>query len=323
MTHRTFFFIAFFLIFTGLISSFGMKEQPAPTPASVVLIGWDGADRRVVQKLMARGKLPQLRRISKSGSLVNIDVQGETDTRAGWAEILTGCEPSVTGVYSNVRYNDLPCDHTIFERLKYHFGSLGIATGAFIAKQGYVLTGPSPLNAIDEYKEGLLRDSAVAAEAVSFISRHQGKRFFLFVHFDGPDKQGHGFGEFSREYRTAIREADRLTGRILSRLHASDIFEKTAVYVTADHGFDKGKTTHKNAPEVFLASSDPMLIANGTRSDITPTILHRMGLSMNEITPQVSGISLSSKKPEPWKKTGRRRPVNTLGPESSSAKSGS
>ena len=301
-----------------------MKEQSvARTPTSVVLIGWDGADRRVVHKLMAHGKLPHLRRLSKSGSFVDIDVQGETDTRAGWAEILTGCEPSVTGVYSNVRYNDLPCDHTIFERLKYHFSSQGIATGAFIAKQGYVLTGPSPLGSIDEYKEGLLRDSAVSAEAVSFIARHQNERFFLFVHFDGPDKQGHGFGEFSREYRMAIRKADWLTGRILSQLRASDLLEKTAVYVTADHGFDKGKTTHKNAPRVFLASNDPTISESGTRFDITPTILHRMGISMNEITPQISGISLSSEKLRFWEKQHRWRPVSTLEPVLSSAKSGS
>jgi hypothetical protein len=269
---------------------------PVQDPTSIVLIGWDGADRRVVQKLIARGKLPNLQALSKTGSFVDITVQGTTDTRAGWAEILTGCLPSVTGVYSNVRYNEVPCGYTIFERLKRHFGGNEITTAAFIGKEGYVLTGPHPLYAIDEIKDGLVQDSVVAGHAVSFLARHSKERFFLFVHFDGPDRKGHGFGEFSREYRQAIREADRQTGIIMKQLRDLGLLQNTTVYVTADHGFDKNKITHHNAPDVFLASSDPAITSSGSLSDITPTMLHRLGVHMNETTPQVNGIALSKAK---------------------------
>jgi hypothetical protein len=300
MLKQTKLWIFFLSIWVGLCAAYSINARIATQdPTVFVLIGWDGADRRAVNKMMARGKLPNLRALSKKGSFVDINVQGTTDTRAGWAEILTGCDPSVTGVFSNMRYNAIPCGHTIFERLKYHFGAQGIATAAFIAKQGYVLTGPSPFNAIDEFKDGLLRDSVAAGEAISFIQRHRNGRFFLFVHFDGPDKQGHGYGEFSREYRRAIQEADRQTGIILKRLRESNLMGKTAVYVTADHGFDKGKTTHKNAPEVFLASNDPAITVSGNRADITPTILYRAGIAMDETTPQVSGMTLSAGKSNP------------------------
>ncbi|MBN1128433.1 MAG: hypothetical protein JXA71_05570, partial [Chitinispirillaceae bacterium] len=78
------------------------------------------------------------------------------------------------------------------------------------------------------------------------------------------------------------------------------ILRKTAVYVAADHGFDRNKTTHHNAPDVFLASSDPAIAGRGSLADITPTILHRLGVSMNEATPQINGTALSVAKKFPF-----------------------
>jgi hypothetical protein len=87
-------------------------------PRNVILIGWDGAQRAHVQECLARGELPTLKKLSEQGALVDIDVvNGATDTKAGWSQILTGYNPEATGVYSNGKYRDIPKGLSVFERL--------------------------------------------------------------------------------------------------------------------------------------------------------------------------------------------------------------
>ncbi|MGV8121407.1 MAG: hypothetical protein AB2L14_16735 [Candidatus Xenobiia bacterium LiM19] len=39
---------------------------------------------------------------------MDIDIRGVTDTNAGWAQILTGYYPEISGVYSNRLYRPIP-----------------------------------------------------------------------------------------------------------------------------------------------------------------------------------------------------------------------
>ena len=96
---------------------------------NVILIGWDGAQRNHMYELLDDGKLPYLSELIKEGSLVEIDVTtGATHTKPGWAEILTGYGPDITGVYSNFDYKPIPQGYTIFERLEEYFGEDNIVT---------------------------------------------------------------------------------------------------------------------------------------------------------------------------------------------------
>jgi hypothetical protein len=127
-------------IMVAATSAFSRDKTPVPR-YNVILIGWDGADRGHVFNMLNRGKLPNLQRLVRKGALIPVDVLGATDTKAGWAEILTGCGPAITNVYSNTNYRPMPEGVTIFDRVKQYFGPTAYKKAAIIAKEGCVLAG--------------------------------------------------------------------------------------------------------------------------------------------------------------------------------------
>ncbi|MBM2825782.1 MAG: Alkaline phosphatase [Dehalococcoidales bacterium] len=311
------------------------EPSPAPiaasvTPRNIILIGWDGAQRNHVKESMKRGELPNLQKLSSEGTLVAIDILRATDTKAGWTQILTGYEPEMTGVFSNGRYGPISKGYTVFERLEQFFGRENFVTVAVVGKKGNVDADPprrKPLKegerpegtvvvewgvrydlvpakpyyytkeGMDVFINGLVKDEGVGAKAVELLEQYKDKPFFFFVHFAEVDQKGHGFGENSKEYNDALISADTWTGRIMEKLKELGIYDKTLLYVTADHGFDEGMTSHNDAPYVFLATNDSKVLRRGERADIAPTILKRFGLDLDKITPPLDGHTLT----EPYK----------------------
>ncbi len=146
---------------------------------------------------------------------------------------------------------------------------------------------------MDLFLNGLLENERVGNKAIEFLELYKDKPFFFFVHFAEPDHSGHKFGENSKEYNDALISDDYWTGKIMEKLKELNLYDKTLIYVTSDHGFDEGKKTHTNAPYIFLATNDKMVIRDGERADIAPTILERFGLDLNKINPPLSGRSLT------------------------------
>jgi len=107
----------------------------AEHPRNVILIGWDGAQREHVDQCLSRNELPNLKQLIDQGKYVKIDIEGTTDTKAGWTQILTGYYPEVTGVYSNGKYQPVPKDLSIFERLEKQSGTNDFVTVAVIGKK--------------------------------------------------------------------------------------------------------------------------------------------------------------------------------------------
>jgi hypothetical protein len=111
----------------------------AELPSNIVLIGWDGAQRDHLEQMIARNEVPTLMALAAQGGMVDIDITtGATDTKAGWAQILTGYVPEKTGVFSNSKYQPIPEGYTVFERLEGYFGSDNIVTLAMVGKKGNV-----------------------------------------------------------------------------------------------------------------------------------------------------------------------------------------
>jgi arylsulfatase A-like enzyme len=90
-----------------------------------------------VQECLERGELPTLKALAAEGTMLDQEVKGKTDTKAGWTQTLTGYNPNVTGVYSNARYHDVPKGLSLFERLKEHFGKDNLACVAVIGKKSH------------------------------------------------------------------------------------------------------------------------------------------------------------------------------------------
>ncbi|GBC96344.1 Phosphopentomutase [bacterium HR16] len=146
---------------------------------------------------------------------------------------------------------------------------------------------------MDVFINGLMRDDVVGAKALEMLERYRDKRFFFFIHFAEVDHQGHQYGENSKEYNDALISGDRWLGRIVQKLKELKLYDKTLIYVTADHGFDEGMKTHADAPYVFLATNDKGIVRRGTRADIAPTILERFGIDLKRIEPPLDGHPLT------------------------------
>ena len=122
-------------------------------PQNIILFGWDGAQRDHVKECLSRKELPNLQKLIDEGVLVEIDIEGTTDTKAGWSQILTGYYPEVTGVYSNGRYQPIPKGLSIGERLEKHFGADNIVTLAVIGKKGHVDADPPKKTKVEDEQE--------------------------------------------------------------------------------------------------------------------------------------------------------------------------
>jgi hypothetical protein len=311
---------------TGAASSQGREGQPRNS----ILIGWDGAQRNHVKESLNRGELPNLKGLSSEGALVAIDILRVTDTKAGWTQILTGYEPEVTGVFRNRYFQPIPRGYTVFERLEEFFGPDNFVTVAVIGKKGNVGAKPpqrKPLKkgekkragekiiveegvkyrlipgepyyytkeAMDVFINGLEKDKRVGSKTLELLEQYRDNRFFFFVHFAEVDHKGHRYGENSEEYNEALKSADFWTGKIMEKLKELKLYDKTLIYVTADHGFDEGMKSHGDAPYVFLATNDSKVIRRGERADIAPTILDRFGLDLTGIKPPLDGHPLTKR----------------------------
>lgn len=145
---------------------------------------------------------------------------------------------------------------------------------------------------VDEWHFGLIKDQAVGDKTLELLDRYGKKPFFFFVHFAEVDHSGHQHGENSKEYDEAIISGDYQLGRIVEKLRQLGVYEKTLIYVTADHGFDLGATSHRAAPYIFLGTNDKRVIRGGARVDIAPTILARLGVDLKSIQPPLDGEPL-------------------------------
>lgn len=135
----------------------------------------------------------------------------------------------------------------------------------------YQVNGPLMLGYLDKYGKG---------------------RLCAFFHFSDPDHMGHNHGENSTEYNQALIDCDKMLGQCVAKLKELGVYDKTMIFVTADHGFDEGKTSHSNAPTVFLAANMPLTRA-GNQRDVPTTILAEMGFDVTKAEPKLTGVVLT------------------------------
>lgn len=341
---RTAAFLFAVLALAGVVKAQEPAPKSAPLPQNVILFGWDGAQREHVTQALIRGDLPTLQGIAKSGAWVEIEIEGTTDTKAGWTQILTGYRPEVTGVYSNRKYQPIPKGLTIFERLPKDYASLAVigkkgnvdagaprkeriegqakrgrlaADARIIEENGvkYIVAPGKPYfhtkQAMDVFENGLKQDEAVGRRAIALLQEHRKRPFFLFVHFAEVDASGHRFGENSPEYQRALISNDYWTGRVLTALRELGLEKRTLVYVTADHGFDENLKGHRAAPHVFLATNDKRVCRGGRRQDIAPTIYQALGIDPRAFDPPLDGKSLREQLQQPRKKRAQKKTKKT------------
>jgi arylsulfatase A-like enzyme len=173
--------------------------------------------------------------------------------------------------------------------------------------------------ACNEWFFGLTEDAKVGDKALEMLDKYKDTPFFFFVHCAEVDHSGHKFGEPSKEYNDAIVSGDTQLGRLVEKLKALNLYEKTRIYVTADHGFDVGGEGHGYAPYVFLATNDKKVMRDGTRADIAPTVLDSFGLDLSRIEPRLDGESLRAAATKPVEKAPATKPGGRAGKKNKKA----
>jgi hypothetical protein len=177
--------------------------------------------------------------------------------------------------------------------------------GQIVEEDGvkYLVFGGSPYytmhQSCDVWEYGLAKDVKVGTRAIDLLEKYQDKPFFFFVHFAEVDHSGHAHGENSVEYNDALISNDTWTGKIIAKLEELGLYDRTLVYVTADHGFDEDKKSHSYAPFVFLGTNDPLVKRAGMRQDVAPTILARFGLDLSKFQPPLDGETLTAAATKP------------------------
>jgi len=281
-----------------------------PQYPNVIVLGWDGVQRDHLYEMLNRGELPNLRRLFTEGILLNTTIpvgtfkvgrEHATDTKSGWAQINTGYAANITGVYSNGNFSEIPDGYTVFERVKAFFDEnivTAMITGKFTPLVANLDPGTPYANALPEIDvfDVVGRKAYVTGASIyEFLKTHGAGHYYAFFHLADPDSAGHGSGENSPQYEESFRTCDEWLGIMVAQLRMLGVYERTYIYVTADHGFDEGGTGHSNAPYIFLATNDPLVpFKNNTWLwDVAPTALCRAGLDVSQIDPPLTGTSLA------------------------------
>ncbi|MPZ16415.1 MAG: sulfatase-like hydrolase/transferase [Luteitalea sp.] len=207
----------------------GIDGLGAYTPRPSENPSLDGLRKRGAWTMHARGVMP-------------------TSSSPNWASMIMGAGPEQHGVTSNdwePDAFDIPPSvsgpgaifPTIFSLLREQRPSAKIGCFHDWDDFGRLLER----KAVDRIEDGDGPDDTVA-RAVRYIRSDEPD--FLFVQLDHVDHTAHERGYGTKEFYTAVAQADRLIGDLLGALEEAGILDETAVLVTADHGFPNGSKKH-------------------------------------------------------------------------------
>jgi arylsulfatase A-like enzyme/Flp pilus assembly protein TadD len=153
------------------------------------------------------------------------------------------------------------------------------------------------------------RGGEVVDHALAWLSKHQQRPFFMWVHLFDPHEPYDPPEPYKTRYAKALYDgeiayADSAMGKFLGELKKQGLYDGTLIALAADHGESlgaHGEDTHG----IFLYDETihvPLLIklpnggSAGRRienpvelADIVPTVLQRIGI---EVPKQVQGVSL-------------------------------
>jgi arylsulfatase A-like enzyme/Tfp pilus assembly protein PilF len=266
---------------------------------------------------------PQIDRLANEGVLFEHNIVQTPLTLPSHSSIMTGTYPFYHGVRDNGGFYLDKSHHTLAESLKKN----GYATGAFVA--AFVLDSRWGLDQgfdtyydnfdLTKYKTVSLdsvqrRGDEVLAEAYKWLENRSQQKFFAWIHlydphtpYDPPEpyKTEYKGGHF-RLYDGEIAYVDQLIGEFRDFMEKKNLFDKTLIIFTADHGESLGE--HKESAHGFFlydsAIRVPLIIrfpegkfagrvvSPQVKSiDIMPTVLHLLG---EEMPKSVQGESLLS-----------------------------
>ena len=92
------------LLLTAVLAVFSAAPQTvvAQTPTKAIVLAWDGTVPSFVREMLRQGKLPNLAKLIGGGAFADDVKPGfPSKTAAGFASLMTGAPPSITGITGN------------------------------------------------------------------------------------------------------------------------------------------------------------------------------------------------------------------------------
>ncbi len=248
-------------------------DAPAPN-TRVMMVSFDGLRPDAINA----SRTPNLQSLIDGGSAM-LAAQAEFPcvTLPNHASMVTGLSILRHGVLFNSSVEGRISRRTIFDVAK----DSAISRGFFVTKPklNYLCAEADADVRVVKTDIDVLADETAAA-----IRSHE--LSLIFLHFGEPDGAGHSHGWMSQPYLEQVARADAAFGRVLAALRERDLFDRTLLIVTADHG-GHGKVHGFDIPEdrnVPFILSGPG-IAAGRRlcevrrpMDAAMMALHALGL---------------------------------------------
>jgi len=238
----------------------------------VVIISIDGGKPSAIRRLIAEGKLPNLKRLMEEGSYtLTAQTVIPSSTAPAHVSMLTGIDyperfPDDEAI---VKKNE-PFDEgrhrpvsvmTVFEIAK----QAGFRTALFAGSGKRIKYVEKP-NTLD-VAEYLPSDDERLKRAIALLGDERKRPHLLFLHLTETDHAGHKYGwgndplgiPPSPEYLQALQNIDRRIGQLVAELQRLNLWAQTLLLITADHG-GIDKNHGGNSPD---ETTIPWLAAGG------------------------------------------------------------
>ncbi len=264
-------------------------------------------------------RAPNLDRLAAESYLFEDAIAHVPLTLPSHASMMTGRLPIAHGVRDNSGFFVDQKEITLAEILK----KAAYATSAFVS--AFVLESRWQLNQgfdfyYDNFNLGQFHDivareiqrraGETEIEIEHWLEENKDKKFFTWVHFydphdpyDPPEPYRTEYAQ--RPYDGEIAYVDEVIGKLMAKLEALQLKERTIVILTGDHGEGLGEhgepshgmfvynTTQHVPMMIFLPNAGSGRISGPVgHIDLAPTVLELLGL---EIIPQIQGASLVEK----------------------------
>ena len=301
------------------ISCGSPKTEHKDAPVFLIVVDTLRSDRLPIYGY-ADGKTPAIDALATDSVLFKYSYAHTPQTLPSHASIMTGNLPSTTGVRDNIGFYLNDEQVTLAERLKERGYRTGAAVSTMVLRRG---TGiHQGFDTYDDDMEVTSRDTARTYAqrrgdqtlnlAIAWLdAQHTPEAsapLFYFLHlydphspYDAPEP----FSSMGKDaYDGEIAFADHLIGRFIEELKKRDLYDKSVIIVTSDHGEglgDHGEAEHgllvyREALQVPLLVKLPNSEDGGTVReeatglfDLAPTIADLLGFSID-----CDGVSLFS-----------------------------
>ena len=94
------------LVFAAGLTALVSAPVFAADPPRVVILGFDGADPKLVEQYMAEGKLPNLSRLKAEGDYQRLATTNPPQTPVSWSTFSTGINPGRTEIFDFLKRSD-------------------------------------------------------------------------------------------------------------------------------------------------------------------------------------------------------------------------